>query len=262
MSSAGAPGPEEARELTKITARRIAHATTLIEWDDTRILTDPWFSVRPGYDPGERQGIELERLPELSAAIITHRHYDHADLDTFRRYPRTDLPIITGTADAHLPGAHGFPNARALATWESVRIGPVTITAAPGKHGVPESTYVLQGNGRTVYFGGDTLWIPELAEVARRFPSIDLALLPVNGLTIRPMFNRQVVMTDQEAAILASQLRPRVAVPIHYRFTAGWWRDHLLLRYRGTAEGFREHARARAPSTEVRLLEPGDPIEI
>jgi hypothetical protein len=35
-------------------------------------------------------------------------------------------------------------------------------------------------------FGADTLRIPELDEIAHRFPDLDLALLPVNGLTIRP----------------------------------------------------------------------------
>ena len=33
-------------------------------------------------------------------------------------------------------------------------------------------------------------------------------------------------------------LRPRVAVPIHYAYTAGRLRDRLLLRYDGTPERF------------------------
>jgi hypothetical protein len=36
--------------------------------------------------------------------------------------------------------------------------------------GVPEVTFVLQGADRTVFFGADTVRIPELDEVARRFP--------------------------------------------------------------------------------------------
>ena len=42
--------------------------------------------------------------------------------------------------------------------------------------------------------------IPELDEVAVRLGEIDLALLPINGLTIRPLLNRQVVMNAAEAA--------------------------------------------------------------
>ena len=70
----------------------------------------------------------------------------------------------------------------------------------------------------------------ELDVVARRFDEIDLALLPINGLTIRPLLNRQVVMNAAEAAHLTRTLRPRLAVPIHYALTGGPIRDRLLLK--------------------------------
>jgi L-ascorbate metabolism protein UlaG (beta-lactamase superfamily) len=56
--------------------------------------------------------------------------------------------------------------------------------ARPARHGVPEITFIPQGSGKTIFFGGDTLRIPELDEVPRRFPSVDLALLPVNAVPI------------------------------------------------------------------------------
>src|SRR5229473_3408519 len=96
----------------------------------------------------------------------------------------------------------GFRNVAELDAWETTMLGPIKVTAAPGKHGVPEVTYVLEYDGFTVYFGGDTLFIPELSEIATRFPQIDLALLSVNGLRIRPLLNRKVVMDPQEAAQL------------------------------------------------------------
>jgi hypothetical protein len=64
----------------------------------------------------------------------------------------------------------GFTHITELDQWESSKIGNLEITAAPAKHGVTENTYVLESNGLTVFFGGDTILIPELTEVARRFP--------------------------------------------------------------------------------------------
>ena len=60
-------------------------------------------------------------------------------------------------------------------------------------------------------------------------------------------------MTAWEAAELCAILRPRLAVPIHYCFTAGPLRDRLLLKYDGTPEEFvRETARcARDHRTRV-----------
>jgi L-ascorbate metabolism protein UlaG (beta-lactamase superfamily) len=125
---------------------------------------------------------------------------------------------------------------------------------------VPENCYVLESGGYTVFFGGDSLYIPGLNDVARRFPRVDLALLPVNGLKLRPLLNRKIVMTAEDAADLCAVLKPRVAVPIHYAYTAGFVRDHLLLKYDGTPQRFATAVAQRAPDTTVRILKPGEPL--
>jgi L-ascorbate metabolism protein UlaG (beta-lactamase superfamily) len=104
--------------------------------------------------------------------------------------------------------------------------------------------------------------IAELDEIAHRFGDIDLALLPINGLTIRPLLNKQVVMNAVEAADLTRTLRPRLAVPIHYAFTAGPLRDRLLLKTDGRPEVFVDAAADAAPDTDVRVLEPGEPLAL
>jgi L-ascorbate metabolism protein UlaG (beta-lactamase superfamily) len=151
----------------------------------------------------------------------------------------------------------GFSTVEEVDPWQETRIGNVKITTAPAKHGVPENTYVLEKNNQVVFFGGDTLLIPELSEVAKRFPKIDVAMLPVNGLQIRPMFNRKVVMNEQDAASLCAILRPRVAIPSHYAFTAGKPQDRRLLKHTGTPEGFKTAVEKIAPETRVEILSPG-----
>jgi L-ascorbate metabolism protein UlaG (beta-lactamase superfamily) len=158
--------------------------------------------------------------------------------------------------------AVGFQSVTELEPWETVSLGDVRVTAAPGAHSVPENCYVLEAEGFTVFFGGDSLLIPELNEVGRRFPKIDLALLPVNGLQIRPLLNRKVVMNAEEAAELCAVLRPRVAIPIHYACTAGAVRDRVLLKYDGTPERFAAATARRAPETTGRILAPGEPIQL
>jgi L-ascorbate metabolism protein UlaG (beta-lactamase superfamily) len=254
----------EQRSQGGLRATRLGHSTVLFDFGEEKILSDPWFSEKFGYYRGEPLALGVGGLPHLSAVIVSHDHYDHFDLNAFDRYSDRGVLFIVmrNTKAAEKLRSHGFSNVRELLPWESADVGKVRVTAAPGKHGVPEITYVLEGNGTTTYFGGDTLWIPELEELPRRFSRFDLALLPINGLTIRLQGNRQVVMTPEEAARVVSLLRPALAVPIHYAFKGGWLMDHLVLKYNGSVDRFRSAVSVQAPGAEVRIVSPGEVIEL
>ncbi|MGL4176882.1 MAG: MBL fold metallo-hydrolase [Dermatophilaceae bacterium] len=243
------------------TMTRIAHASVLLDFDGTRVLTDPWFSEKPGYHPGEgRPWPSPADLPRLDGIVVSYGHYDHFDLDALATYPDKSIRMVVKRGLGRRAAAAGWRDVVEVDPWESVPIGPVTVTAAPARHKVPEVTYLLRGDGRTVFFGADTLRIPELDEVRTRAGDIDLALLPINGLTIRPMLNRQVVMTAVEAAELTATLRPRLAVPIHYAFTAGPLRERLLLKLDGRPSVYTDAVADSAPDTETHVLDPGTPL--
>jgi L-ascorbate metabolism protein UlaG (beta-lactamase superfamily) len=246
--------------MNTLTITRVGHACVLLDFNGRYILTDPWFSERWGYYRGEPLGIELKDLPQLDAIIVSHGHYDHYDIETFQQYKDKNVPFIVKRDIGKKARDAGFRNVIELDPWESYSVGTIKITATPAKHKIPEITFILQSDDFTVFFGADTLLIPELKEVAKRFPHIDVALLPVNGLTIRPLLNRQVVMSAEEAARLCELLKPHIAIPIHYKFTGGFLRDLLLLKYKGTAESFAKATAKYAPTTEVHILEPGQPV--
>src|SRR6266851_448849 len=248
--------------MSHLTLVRIDHASVLLDFDGRIILTDPWFSEKPGYLHGEPYGVTLADLPRVAGVIGSHAHYDHFDMAAFGVYSDKSVPFAVKTGMADEARKVGFMDVTELELWQTVDLGGVRVTAAPAAHGMPENSYVLERDGIAVFFGGDTLLIPELREIAARFPHIDLALLPVTGLQIRPMLNKEVVMNAQEAAELCSWLQPSVAVPIHYAFTAGPVRDRLLLKYTGTAAEFARAAAQRAPGTQVHILPPGQPLHL
>jgi L-ascorbate metabolism protein UlaG (beta-lactamase superfamily) len=250
--------------MTTLTITRIGHSSALIDFAGYQVLTDPWFSERFGYYHGEPYGITLENLPHLDGVVVSHGHYDHYDMQAFKAYPDKQVPMAVKRGIAQTARKVGFTNVIEMDAWETTAFGPITVTAAPGKHGVPEITYMLQANGFTVYFGGDTLLIPELSEIPQRFGRVDVALLAINGLQIRFLGNRQDVMNAQDAAEFCRIIRPRYAVPIHYTFTGGPIMDTLALKYAGTPRElpgeFQQAAAKRAPETEVCILAPGEPL--
>src|SRR5215472_3662852 len=243
-----------------LTITRVTHSCVLLDFGGQQLLTDPWFSERRGYYRGEPLAFTPGGLPELAGVLVSHGHYDHFDMAAFAAYPDRAVPFGVKRGLAAQVRQAGFPNVTEVDPWEQASLGGLRVTAAPAQHSVPEVSFVVEGQGQSVFFGGDTLRIAELDEVARRHPRIDLALLPVNGLAIRPAFNRQVVMTAEQAAELAGVLRARVAVPIHYRYTAGPIRDRLLLKYNGTPERFADALAATEPTVQAKILEPGEPL--
>ncbi|MCX4095889.1 MBL fold metallo-hydrolase [Nocardia sp. alder85J] len=244
------------------TVTRVTHSCALLNFDGRYVLTDPWFSEKPGYLRGEPLAHTPATLPPLAAVVASHDHYDHYDIDAFAAYPDKNVPFLVKRGMAGKARRAGFTAVTEIEPWEQISVRDLTITAAPAEHGVPEITFVLQGAGRTVFFGADTLRIPGLDEISERFPAIDLALLPINGLRIRPAFDRQVVMNAEEAGEFCAVLRPALAVPIHYAFTAGPLRDRFFLKYDGTPERFRQAVAKHAPGTRVHVLAPGEPLTV
>jgi L-ascorbate metabolism protein UlaG (beta-lactamase superfamily) len=177
--------PTPGNAISGFTVARIAHASVLLDFGNAKVLTDPWFSEKTHFHQGELLAMSIEQLPKLTAIVASHAHYDHFDIKTMERYPDKAVPFLVGPDMADAARAAGFTDVRELRPWESMVIGPLTITAAPAAHKVPEITFVIQANALTVYFGGDSKLIPELRELPKRFPSIQLALLSVNGLRAR-----------------------------------------------------------------------------
>ncbi|MGC5167954.1 MBL fold metallo-hydrolase [Luteimicrobium sp. DT211] len=245
-----------------LTITRITHSCHLIRVGGQTVLTDPWFSQRPLYHPGEPIAMMPEDLPHLDAVVISHEHYDHCDLDSFRRYQDKNAPMLVAGPVVDKARKAGFTNVRALEAWESAQVGDLTINAAPGKHGVHEVTYVISGGGRSVFFAGDTLLIPELLTLTDRFGPLDVALLPVNGLHIRMAGNKQVVMNAEEAAELTSALRPKLAVPQHYAFTSGRIGDKLFLKSDKNPTLFVDASRRLVPDVPVQVINPGEPLTV
>jgi L-ascorbate metabolism protein UlaG (beta-lactamase superfamily) len=238
---------------------RIAHASVLLDFGNAKVLTDPWFTEKMHYHHGEPLAMSMQQLPKLTAIVASHAHYDHFDIKTLERYPDKAVPFFVGPDMVAAARAAGFTNVRELAPWEAVSVGPLTITAAPAAHKVPEITFVIQANGSTVYFAGDSKLIPELRELPKRFPAIQLALVAVNGLRV---LGEQVVMNAEEAAELAGLLGAQVAVPMHYRFKGSWFTDSFILSYDGTPERFLAAVRKVAPGTKAVVLEPGEVLNL
>jgi L-ascorbate metabolism protein UlaG (beta-lactamase superfamily) len=248
----------------------IGHSTTAIDIGHIRVLTDPllrdrlFFLRRHGPNPGP----DLLAHRPADLVILSHLHYDHADLPSLRRLERnTPLLAPRGTGQ-YLARSTGLEVCE-IAVGEKVAVADVEITALPAEHyrSFPSFRpmtaclgYMLRSQ-LSVYFAGDTGLFDGMSDVGAEF-DLDLALLPVWGYGPRVGAGH---LTPLTAARALTMLRPRVAVPIHWgtlRYAgpyALWeWADYMHT----PPYAFAEYASRLAPETEVRILRPGQATAI
>src|SRR3954470_8959725 len=65
----------------------VGHATTLIELDGTRLLTDPLLRPRVGHIRRIAPPVAPTPGDGVTAVLISHAHHDHLDLASLRRLP-------------------------------------------------------------------------------------------------------------------------------------------------------------------------------
>jgi L-ascorbate metabolism protein UlaG (beta-lactamase superfamily) len=237
----------------------LGHATVLVELGGVRLLTDPVLRSRVVHL--RRQGPAPGSPGLIDAVLVSHLHYDHLDLPSLRMLPSKPRLVCPSGAGDFLARA-GFPGAQELSPGESAEIGGVRVEATPAEHdgtrrpGGPVARplgFRLRGE-HSVYFAGDTDLFDGMADLG----PVDVALLPVAGWS--PKLGPGHLDAGR-AARAAALVRPRVAVPIHWgtlhprtRARCGWFTD--------PPREFAAQVAELAPEVDVRLLSPGESLEL
>ena len=234
----------------------IGHATFLIELDGQLILTDPWFYEGPltGRHP-YGLGISPGRVPTPDVILITHGHRDHFDQRFLAELADKNRPVVVvpGSMVAEVEALR-FSRVMGAELWDHVQVKNLTITAAPAEHYGETLAYIIEGAGYTLFFAAETTLFAGLGEVAARFPRIDVAFLPADGLQLR--WGRSLAMDHEEAAKAVDILGPEVVIPVlDHDFSRSVAR--LILTTTGSAEAFAALVAETRPHVNVALLRPG-----
>jgi glyoxylase-like metal-dependent hydrolase (beta-lactamase superfamily II) len=112
--------------MATVTLTRVTHSCVLLDFDGQVILTDPWFSEKPGYYHGEaRAYASAADLPPLAGVVISHGHYDHCDLAAFAAYPDKTVPLVVNRGLGAVARRHGFTSITELDAWQNTQLGPI-----------------------------------------------------------------------------------------------------------------------------------------
>lgn len=210
------------RDLEREGLHHVGNSTHWIVLGGVSILTDPWLSEPADRTLGHRT--PPSPLPMKPAVVlITHGHEDHFDPVALARLDRA-AAIVVPRAQAQTVENLGFREVRACAPGERFELRGLDVEVVLGKHDIFEQCYRLERDGRSLFFGGDTMLTPEIDELARRRP-VSLAIVPGERSSLLGM---RFVMNPEEAVALAKRFGASRAVLTHHentvthRWPYGW----------------------------------------
>ena len=176
--------------------RWAGHAAFVIQAAGHTIVTDPF---------GEGYGYNA--IPDVADLVtVSHGHNDHAAVNQVQGKPT----VVQGLGKWEFPGVtiEGFPSFHDK--------------TAGSERGL-NTIFKISAEGVNLLHAGDLGEIPS-ASLLEKLGSIDILLIPVGDV---------YTINGAEAAEVVRQLRPKIAIPMHYKTP-----DLIMSKELATAEPF------------------------
>jgi len=158
---------------------------------------------------------KIKKKDSADIILITHEHFDHCSPEDVKKIqgPNT-LIVATSDCAQKLSG-----KIKVVKPGGKVNVEGIEVEAVPAYNTNKQFHtkdkgwvgYIFTVQGQRIYIAGDTDYIPEMKNF-----KVDIALLPVSGT---------YVMTAEEAVKAALDIKPKVAIPMHYGSIVGSGKD-------------------------------------
>lgn len=233
--------PDLPAHAADLAATWLGHATVLLELGGHWVLTDPVWSDRvspsPTVGPKRNHAVpmDLADLPQLSAVLISHDHYDHLDTPTIDWLTaHQTMPIVVPLGIGEHLRTWGVPEHRIVELdWNASYVvtadglPDLTLTCTEARHfsgrGLLTRNKTLwaswslsAGTGdsrRSAFFGGDSGYTPAFADIGREHGPFDLTVLPIGAYDTRWS---DIHMNPAEAVQTHLDVGGSLLLPIHW----------------------------------------------
>ncbi len=191
------------------TVRWLGQGGFLFRLGGSTLVIDPYLSDSVAKTDKFRRIIPIPIQPRdltCDLVVCTHDHQDHLDADTIAE---TNLPRYAGPDSclAHFRALGiGEDRLQSLNAGESISLGEARVTGVYARHTQDSIGVLIDYQGLRLYVTGDTEYDERLAEAGKE--GVDVLFICING--------RLGNMNAREAVRVASSMKCRLAVPMHY----------------------------------------------
>ncbi|MGD9561885.1 MAG: MBL fold metallo-hydrolase [Pyrinomonadaceae bacterium] len=221
----------------------VCHACLLIETEDLRIATDPWFAGPAfcGQWHVFPKPVNQEKLNDVDAILISHGHEDHLHEPTMRLLPKTAKVYYPyaffGGAKEYIEGL-GFGNVTEAVTLKRYKVSPQTaVTFIVNGH---DSLMVIESGGEVLVNANDALHSsPEkvidfyIGLIREKWEKIDYLFCGFGGASHFPNTIHVDGKNDWECGVVREQLFAhnfcRIASGLNARIAVPFAADFALL---------------------------------
>ncbi|WP_145858599.1 metal-dependent hydrolase [Pedobacter suwonensis] len=153
----------------------------VLETAGKKLLFDPFISHNPLAKNIDTKAIEADYI------LVSHGHADHvADLVELAKQTQATViampEIIDWVSKQGIEKVHGMNFGKFTFDWGTVRMVPATHSSSlpDGSYGGNPAGFVLEVDGKQIYFAGDTGLTIEMKVLADIY-NLDYAILPIGG---------------------------------------------------------------------------------
>lgn len=207
----------------------VRHATTVLQIEGVRLLSDPMLGARESIPPiplTMRQvanplvelPVPVDELLQVDAVLVSHNHVDHFD-DAARSLLSKSTPLLCQPYDVAALESAGFE--KVVPVNGETRVGSISITRVDGRHGRgfiqalmgPVSGFMVEHDSvGTVYMAGDSVVDEVFIDNIRRF---DPAVVVVNGGAAYQTIGSSLTMTTDDVLRTCRLVAPGRVIAIH-----------------------------------------------
>lgn len=209
----------------------LGHASFYIRISGKSLLLDPVYGNPPFVTKYVDAPSPLEKLKNVDYILLSHDHRDHTDETTlkqiFQKFPNAE--ILAGLGMDDLLNDWKTPTNRAqTAGWYQqfqTNSDDLKIYFLPIRHWSRRGLFdmnkrlwggfVIQSEGKTIYFGGDSGYGSHYKEAAELFPKIDYFLIGIGAY--EPRWFMQANHNNPADAVQAfTDAKAETLIPMHY----------------------------------------------